>query len=175
MRSLTDHPPIPYKGGMVSSIRIPSRGAAYRLTAMLSGSGAGFSMGLILCFCGVLISCFAVLSAQIRQPEQAVASAPAASADEVFNARYYPLVDCPLFRMPHRTLRYSLPSVILAEPTPEVLPTEDPAPKIPLYPASCSALSSIPASASKMSVDGSPALQAQHTSGREAEPPKVEK
>ena len=136
---------------MASSIRLPSTGASYCLTAMLSGSGAGFgrglvfSMGLILCLCGGLIACFAVLRAQMRQPAPVVAVDPVAAADQAFNARYYPLVDCPRFRFPTlqqrvmlaytNWLRYTGPLPYL-DPIPEDLPTEDPSPKIPLYPVS---------------------------------------
>lgn len=77
----------------------------------------------------------AVLSVQMRQPVQVVATDPAAAADKAFNARYYPLVDCPLFRFPrHRVLGFQLPQVILPDPLPEDLPTGDPSPKTPLYP-----------------------------------------
>ncbi len=126
---------------MATSIRLPTAGASYRLTAMLSGSGAGFCMGLILCLCGGLIACFAVLSAQMRQPAPAVVIPPAMTPDEIFNARYYPLIDCPLFRKQPRLLRFSLPQVTLPEPPPEILPTEDLIPKTPLYPVSFSAMS----------------------------------
>lgn len=134
---------------MASSIRLPSTGASYRLTAMLSGSGAGFSgglvfcMGCILCLCGGLIACFAVLSAQMRQPAPVVAVDPVSAADRAFNARYYPLVDCPRFRFPTlrqrvvlaytNWLRYMGPLPYL-DPLPEDLPTEDHSPKTPLYP-----------------------------------------
>lgn len=128
---------------MASSIRLSTAGASYRLTAMLSGSGAGFSMGLILCLCGGLIACFAVLSAQMRQPAQVVVTAPAMTADEIFNARYYPLVNCPRFgfgtlrqrlRLERGNwLRYMGPLPYL-DPLPEDLPTGDPSPKTPLYP-----------------------------------------
>lgn len=127
---------------MASSIRLPSTGASYRLTAMLSGVGAGFSgglifsMGLILCLCGGLIACFAVLSAQMRQPAPVVAVDPVAAADKAFNARYYPLVDCWLFRMPRGKYVYALPGVTLPEPIPDDLPTGDTCPKTPLYPIS---------------------------------------
>lgn len=101
---------------------------------MLSGSGAGFSMGLILCLCGGLIACFALLSAQMRQPAPVVAVAPLSAADQAFNARYYPLIDCWLFRMPRGKYVYALPDVTLPEPIPDDLPTGDPCPKTPLYP-----------------------------------------
>lgn len=149
-KSLTSLPLIPYKRCMASSIRLPTAGASYRLTAMLSGSGAGFSMGLILCLCGGLIACFAVLSAQMRQPAPAVVIPPAMTADEIFNARYYPLFDCPRFGYPKlenqmklaytNWLRYMGPLPYL-EPLPEDLPTEDPSPKTPLYPVSFPAAS----------------------------------
>jgi hypothetical protein len=134
---------------MASSIRLSTAGASYRLTAMLSGSGAGFSMGLVLCLCGGLIACFAVLSAQMRQQALVVAAEPVAAvdpvvaADQAFNARYYPLVDCPRFGF--GTLRQRLglergnwhrymgPLPYL-DPLPEDLPTGDPSPKTPLYP-----------------------------------------
>lgn len=133
---------------MPASIRLPSTGASYRLTAMLSGSGAGFSMGLILCLCGGLIACFAVLSAQLRQPVQAVEIPPAMTADQVFNARYYPLADCPLFPTPRQRLIWFPPTVIFPEPPPlQSLPTGDPSPKIPLYPISFPAASLEPAEA----------------------------
>ncbi len=126
---------------MASSIRLPSTGASYRLTAMLSGMGAGFdrglifSMGLILCLCGGLIVCFAVLSGQMRQPAPVVAVDPVSAADKAFNARYYPLVDCWLFRMPRRLVGSPFPdAIILPEPIPDDLPTVDPSPKTPLYP-----------------------------------------
>jgi hypothetical protein len=128
---------------MASSIRLPFMGASYRLAAMLSGSGAGFSrglvfsMGLILYLCGGLIACFAVLSAQMRQPAPVVAVDPVSAADKAFNARYYLLVDCWLFGKPGRMLSTSLThSIILPEPAPEILPTGDPCPKTPLYPVS---------------------------------------
>ncbi|WP_397379849.1 hypothetical protein [Prosthecobacter sp.] len=134
---------------MASSIRLPFTGASYRLTAMLSGVGAGFrrgllfSMGLILCLCAGLIACFAVLSAQMRQPAQVVAVDPVAvdplsAADKAFNARYYPLVDCPRFRF--ATLRQRMASwhgymsLPYLYPTPDDLPTGDPSLKTPLYP-----------------------------------------
>lgn len=135
---------------MASSIRLPSTGASYRLTAMLSGVGAGFSgglifsMGLILCLCGGLIACFAVLSAQMRPPPApVVATDPLSAADKAFNARYYPLVDCPLFRFPTLRERVELAytnwlrymgSLPYLDPLPEDLPTGDPSPKTPLYP-----------------------------------------
>ncbi len=142
---LTALPLIPYKRGMACSIRLPSMGASYRLTAMLSVSGAGFGrglvfcIGLILCLCGGLIACFAVLSAQMRQPVQVVAIDPVSAADKAFNARYYPLVDCPLFGKPRsrRMLNTRLNQVdSLPEPAPEILPTGDLCPKTPLYPVS---------------------------------------
>lgn len=149
-KSLTVLPLIPYKPGMPASIRLPSTGASCRLTAMLAGLGAGFSMGLILCLCGGLIPCFAVLSAQMRQPAQAVLIPPAMTPDEIFNARYYPLFDCPRFGKPKlenqmklaytNWLRYMGPLPYL-EPLPEDLPTEDPSPKTPLYPVSFPATS----------------------------------
>ncbi len=120
---------------MASSICLPSTGASYRLTALLSGSGTGFSMGLILCLCGGLIACFAVLSAQMRQPAQVVAVDTEAAADRAFNARYYPLVDCPLFRITKMYRTCIDPRVDpLPLPDPEDLPTGDPSPKTPLYP-----------------------------------------
>lgn len=84
-----------------------------------------------------------VLSAQMRQPVQVVATDPVSAADKVFNARYYPLVDCPRFRFPTlqqrvelaytNWLRYMGPLPYL-DPLPEDLPTGDPSPKTPLYP-----------------------------------------
>lgn len=139
-KALTALPLIPYNREMASSIRLPSTGASYRLTAMLADLGAGFSrglvfcMGLILCLCGGLIACFAVLSAQMRQPAQAEAIARAMTADEVFNARYYPLIDCPLFRFPRLRFLFEPPAVILPDPPPGILPTLEPSPKVPLYP-----------------------------------------
>ncbi len=65
---------------MASSIRLPTAGASYRLTAMLSGSGAGFSMGLIL-IAVVLIS--GGSSAQVQSGLMKIALrlvAPAAKA-----------------------------------------------------------------------------------------------
>lgn len=131
---------------MASSIRLPSMGASYRLVAMQSGLGAGFSrgllfsMGLVLLMCGGLIACFAVLSKQMRQPAQVVAAAPVSvsAADQAFNARYYPLVDCPLFGNPGRKRMlspYLNMAVILPDPPViDILPTGDPSPKTPLYP-----------------------------------------
>lgn len=123
---------------MAISIRLPTAGASYRLAAMLAGLGAGFSMGLILFLCGGLIACFAVLSAQMRQPARAVARAPISAADKAFNARCYPLVDCPLFRITQMDTTCIDPRV---EPDPEILPTGDPCPKTPLYPVSFPAVS----------------------------------
>ncbi|MDI1312112.1 hypothetical protein [Prosthecobacter sp.] len=91
-------------------------------------------MGLILILCGGLIACFAVLSAQMRQPAQAVVTAPAASADDLFNARYYPLIDSKRFYFPRRRQFLFPPQVLLPEPLPEILPTLEPSPKVPLYP-----------------------------------------
>gem|GEM_PF-4280335 len=142
-KALTALPLIPYNREMASSIRLPSTGASHRLTAMLSGLGAGFSgglvfcMGLILCLCGGLIACFAMLSAQLRQPAQAEAIPPAMTADEVFNARHYPRVDSPRFRFPRLWMpSYPDPNMFsdLPEPLPEILPTCNPSPKVPLYP-----------------------------------------
>lgn len=142
-KALTSRPLIPYNREMVSSIRLPATGGSFHLTAMLSGLGAGFSrglvfcMGLILILCAGLIACFAVLSAQMRQPPPAAAIPRAKTADEIFNARYYPLIDCPLFRLPRKRLfSYHYPNTVthLPEPLPEILPTLEPSPKVPLYP-----------------------------------------
>ncbi len=125
---------------MASCIRLPSTGASNRLTAMLSGMGAGFgrglifSMGLILCLCAGLIACFAVLSEQMRQPAQVVVIPPAMTADEIFNTRYYPLVDCLRFGKPRRLQVNPTSHAYLPGPNPEDLPTGDPSPKTPLYP-----------------------------------------
>ena len=96
--------------------------------------GLIFSMGLILCLCAGLIACFAVLSEQMRQPAQVVVIPPAMTADEIFNTRYYPLVDCLRFGKPRRLQVNPTSHAYLPEPIPEILPTVDPSPKTPLYP-----------------------------------------
>jgi hypothetical protein len=109
-----------------------------------ASAGGSFSAWGSSCACaGGLIACFAVLSAQMRQPAQVVAVDPVAvdplsAADKAFNARYYPLVDCPRFRF--ATLRQRMASwhgymsLPYLYPTPDDLPTGDPSPKTPLYP-----------------------------------------
>ena len=91
-------------------------------------------MGLILILCAGLIACFAVLSAQMRQPPPAAAIPRAKTADEIFNARYYPLMDCPRFRLPRIRSLFVIPYVFFPEPLPEILPTLEPSLKVPLYP-----------------------------------------
>ncbi|WP_395737941.1 hypothetical protein [Prosthecobacter sp.] len=132
---------------MDSSLRLPAPGTPGRATDMQAAFGAGFSMALVVCLCGVLIACFEMVSAQMQSAAQARAEARAAealaaacrkAAEQEFNKRYYPLIDCPLFRMPKLQRFVWMPyQVRLPEPPDSgYIPVEDCCPQIPLYPVS---------------------------------------
>jgi hypothetical protein len=122
---------------MASSIRLPAPGASPRITAMLADFGAFFSMALVVCLCGVLIAGLGMVSTQMQSAAQAKAMAAARelAAEQEFNARYYPLVDSKLFRMPQvGGTKYWYR--ILVPPHLEALPTLEVLPQTLLYPVS---------------------------------------